>query len=202
MRALALCLGVGILLTASCGDDSKSSGTGTGTDTGTGTGTGTGPVTATGSCANLTCMNELFTLMSSCVPDGTCTTQTAMSGTSFSSNMCYSNGVKVSLSMAGTTAASSMTETVKKGSSVCYSYVMSGLTGASDVSVEIKNASGKTVGTITVNSTTNVETVTCADGSTGTIDASCGDDVNSTASSATASGSSTGSGCTAGTCAF
>jgi hypothetical protein len=125
-----------------------------------------------------------------------------MSGTNISANQCYSNGVKISVAMAGTTA-SSITETVKKGSSVCYTYVIGGLTGTGDMSIEIKNGSGKSVGTISVNSATSAETVTCADGSTGTLDATCGSDVNSAASSASASGSTTGaSNCTTGTCAF
>jgi hypothetical protein len=196
MRTLITCLGMGMLVLSACGssDSAKGTGTststsvstgiGTGVDTGpsTGTGTGTG-ITPQGNCANLTCMSDLVNLVSGCTPSGTCTSQTGLTGAAY----CFSNGVKVSITMNMTTMAA--TETVKKGSSVCFSADVTG------TNIVFKNGSGKVVATM--NSTGS--TMTCADGSTGTLDSTCGSDATSTASSANPTSFSD---CTPGTCAL
>jgi hypothetical protein len=125
----------------------------------------------------------------------TCTQSTAMS-TAIIVNECYSSGVKMQISM--TADMASMTMTAKSGSSVCYSMVVGGLTG--DVmTIAVKNGSGATVGTIGMDSTTSVETITCPGGTPTVVDATCG---SSSGVAASVPGSTSTATCTDGVCTF
>jgi hypothetical protein len=172
-------------------------GTGGAADAGIETGPDAGMGTLTGNCANLTCLNDLTVLMDGCSPSGTCTTQSATSTTASTINECFANGVKVQVAM-GIAATSPFTETVKKGSSLCYSLVLTGLasTSSGDLTIVVKDASEATVATIISDSSGTSSKVTCPNGATGVVDGTCGSLNDSTSSS-----SSTAT-CTEGTCDF
>jgi hypothetical protein len=203
-------LGIAIILTAACSDGSKggaggaaggalqAGGQGAGGVTALGGNTGT-TVPLTGACASLTCLNPMLALLSnpSCQTSATDTcTQAATMGATIVMNECYSSGVKMQVSM--TTDMASMTMTAKRGSSVCYSMEVGGLTG--DVmTIGIKNPSGALVGTIGMDSTTSAETVTCPGGSPTVVDATCGS-AEGVAPSVPGAGSTAT--CTTGACTF
>jgi hypothetical protein len=89
-----------------------------------------------------------------------------------------------------------MTLTYKNGASTCYSVDITGIsmTGASGpLTMTFKNASGSTLATGTVDTTTNAVTITCTGGAPVTLNSAC-----DTASYAGAG--STTSSCTTGTC--
>ena len=163
-----------------------------------GGGTGGSSIPLTGNCANLTCLNPLNDLLSACqVGAGeACTRQNTMIP-AIVINDCYASGVKMHASMG--MDMSSATITVKNGSSICYSLLMTGiLGGVSDVSTLVfRNSSGATVATIAVNNTTSVSTVTCPGGTPTVVDATCGNNSGNLGSAIP-----TGSNCTPGLCAF
>ena len=173
-------LATGALLLAACGGSS-----GLSLDGGAGGSSG----------CNLACLNNLANLVATCQPSGTCTEQLT---SSTAATTCYSNGVKMSVSMTtSTSGAASMAISVKNNSAACYSMAMSE-TASGDMTMTFKNASGTTVATLAVGSTTG-ETVTCPGGSPSAIDSSCSTQAASVSSFA---GSSSTTNCTQGTCAY
>jgi hypothetical protein len=184
MRTLATCLGIGMLLLSACGSSSKDKG-GAG---GKGGGTTLAPQ---GNCAALTCLDGLSSAMSSCAPSGTCT----MSVSASAIGICYANGVKLGITGASATSMTG-TVTVKNGSKVCY------IMEATETAYVIKDASGATIATMGAGADVSGGTpITCADGTTGTLDSTCGsgaEEVSTTISSATNSAL----GCAQGDCTF
>jgi len=147
-----------------------------------GSGGSGGSSSSPGSCNLPSCVASLAT---TCTPSGTCTSQT--DATTFSSNTCYSNGVKV-LTTLDLTAQTEVV-TYKNGSSVCYSFNVSGdATGATTFT--LKNGSGQTIATGATDANNNF-TITCPGGQPVTIDPNC----DSPAPSGTPATS-----CTVGTC--
>ena len=194
MRALAICLGMGLLLPASCGGGN---GLGFGGDGGT--------TISTGGCANQACLNTIANLMADCLPSGTCVEQITQSGTTGEAgNVCFSNGIKMSITMGAPSGASgpvNMSITAKKGTSVCYSWslAMAMASGSSaSESMTVKNASGATVATLAVDTNGN-ETITCPGGTPTPIDATC---ASASTSISTISAAGNSNNCTQGTCAF
>jgi len=161
-----------------------------------GGGTGGSSTILTGNCANLTCMDPMIALLSTCQVGATdtCTQQATMSS-AIVLNECYSNGVKMQISTG--LDVSSMTATVKNGSSVCYSMLVSGLDG-NVMTIVVKDGSGTTVGTIAQDNTTGLATITCPGGVPTIDDGSCG------GSNMTSTGTMPGGGaaCTTGICRF
>jgi len=155
-----------------------------------GGGTSASSIPLVGACANLTCLNPLSDLMAACDTSTaqTCTQQATM-GLSIVENSCYSNGVKTQVVM--NSDLSSITAIYKNDSSVCYSMVVSGLSG-NVMTVVVRDRSGTIVATIATDGT-GADTVTCPGGTPTVVDASCGS-VGAT--------SSTSPTCTTGTCAF
>ncbi len=201
MRALAMCLGIGIILTAACGGSSGNGGTGgtaaggTGGGGSGGGGSGGGSMSLTGACANLTCLNDMANLLTNCQPSGTCTQQASTTG----NVACYSNGVKVQTGLDPSTYA--MTMTAKNGSSACYSLPIT-VVSATSTTIMVKNPAGTTLGTIAVDSSAGAMamTVTCPGGTATVIDDSCGSgptDLGMTLETALL-----GTGCTQGDCTF
>lgn len=177
MAAIKCWLAATTLLLGACGD-----GSGTAADGGGGA-----------SGCNLSCLNTLVRTLEGCQPTGTCTQQ--LVGTT-TVNACYSNGVKLRLTMDSVaTNTMSMTMSVKKGG-VCYSMVMNE-TDAGDMSVVFKNATGATLATIGTNAN-GEETITCPGGLPSVIDASC----SGQASSAGTLSSPPSNDCTSGTCSY
>jgi len=152
---------------------------GLGTTNGTGGSGTTGGNGSTGTCNIPSC---IATLMNACVPSGTCVDQTDL--TTYSSNDCFANGVKIITSVDMTTLAIVMT--YKNGSSTCYSVEATGTT--TTAALTIKNASGTVVATGTEDTTST--TLTCTGGQPVTLDANC----DSTALTGDTSN------CTTGTC--
>ena len=199
MAGIKLGLATAVLLFGACGDGS---GTGTGIPSlpgaggrgagGTG-GLGLGGAGGSVSGCNVPCLNTLVSALEGCQPSGTCTQQ--LVGTT-TVNACYSNGVKLQLSMGSLTGdAMSMTMSVKKGA-VCYSMVMNeGSTG--DMTVIFKDGSGTTIATIGTNADGD-DTVTCPGGSPTVIDSTC----NEQASSAGTLSDPSSSSCTDGPCSY
>jgi hypothetical protein len=163
--------------------------------------TGGSSIPLTGNCANLTCLNPLNDLLSACQvgANEACTQQNTMTPATsmIVINDCYASGVKMHASMG--MDMSSATITVKNGSSICYSLLMTGiLSGVSDVSTLVfRNSSGATVATIAVNNTTSVEMVTCPGGTPTVVDATCGNSSGNLSSTIP-----NGLNCTPGYCAF
>ena len=200
MRVLTLCLGIGIILTAACSDGSKggaggalqTGGQSAGGVTALGGNTGT-TVPLTGACANLTCLNPLVALLSNSACEvsatDTCTEQTNLS--TYAQSACFSNGVKMQ------TDITTMTVTVKSGSSVCYSMVLGSLATSSSMTIVVKNGSGATVATIATDGTS--DTITCPGGTPTVVDATCGSDSSAVSSGATMPDNSS---CTPGVCTF
>ena len=176
----------GVLL---LGGTSSTGGTGWG-------GTSASSIPLVDACANLTCLDPMLKLLSSCQVGATdpCTQQATMTS-GIVSNVCYGNGVKTQIS-AGMDV-SSMTMTVKSGSFVCYSMLVAGLTGNATIIV-VKDPSGTTVGIIAQDSTANIKTVTCPGGTPTAVDASC----SSGGSTSTGVVPGSGASCTDGTCVF
>lgn len=162
-----------------------------------GGGTGGSSIPLTGNCAGLTCLNPMVDLLATCQVGATeaCTEAMTMTGTALVASDCYTSGVKMQTSVG--MDMSSATMTVENGSSVCYSILMSGLSGSA-VTMVVKNGSGTTIGTIAEDTTTSVETVTCPGGAPTVVDSSCGS--GGTTSTGVAPGS--GAACTTGICAF
>ena len=161
-----------------------------------GGGTGGSSTSLTGNCANLTCVDAMTTLLSTCQVGATdtCTQQVSMSS-AIVMNECYSNGVKMQIS-AGMDM-SSMTATVKSGTSVCYSMLVGGLTG-NVMTIVVRDGSGTTVGTMAQDSTTGLATITCPGGAPTIDDGSCG--VGNMTSTGTVPGG--GASCSTGICRF
>jgi len=219
MRVLTLCLAIGIMLTAACSSGSDSGGTGgaaggaaggalplagqaaggvtslAGTTSAGGVAvlggnTGTGTIPLTGACASLTCLNPLVALLSNSACEvsatDTCTEQTDLS--TYAQSACFSNGVKMQSDI------TTMTVTVKSGSSICYSMVMGGAATASSMTIVVKNGSGATVATIATN-----DTVTCPGGTPTVVDATCGSDTGAVSSASAIPDTSS---CNTGACTF
>jgi hypothetical protein len=174
---------------SSAGGISSNGGTGGG-------GTSASSIPPGDACANLTCLDPMLKLLASCQVGATdpCTQQLTMS-TSIVVNDCYSNGVKMRAS--ADMSMSSMTMTVKSGSSVCYTLVVGGLTGSA-TTIVVKDPSEATVGTIDQDSSGSVETVTCPGGTPTVVAATCG------SAPSTGTGAMPGSGatCSSGVCIF
>jgi len=199
MRTFGTFLAVGILaLTVGCGDGSP-----TGIDGGKGAGGGGGGIsgsggaggvlggnggaggtTSTGACNYPSCVASLA---ATCAPSGTCVEQS--DATTFATNDCYSNGVKV-LTTLNLTSGSAVV-TYKNGSTTCYS-IEAASTNGTTFTLTVKNAAGATIATGTEDDsgTTPVATVTCTGGQAVTLNSAC--DTSGTSSSAS---------CTTGTCA-
>jgi hypothetical protein len=138
----------------------------------------TGPLIPAG-CNVPACYGDL---VNSCVPSGTCVSQSSGINTA----LCYSDGGKIITSLDLSTF--SMAITIKKNGAVCMSMVYD---SASTTGVmTIKDAAGKTVGTI-ADSATGDAVVTCTGQTPVTLNQSCGTLGGVSASSNT---------CTAGTC--
>jgi hypothetical protein len=166
-----------------------------------GGGTGGSSIPLTGNCANLTCLNPLNDLLSACQVGASeaCTQQTTISPEWFVENDCYASGVKMQVSQVSMSPGmSSMTLTVKRGSSVCYSIEVDGFYASGSLTTAVvKNASGTPIATLAEYSTTSVSTVTCPGGAPTAVDATCG-----STSGSIGSGMPTGANCTTGTCTF
>ena len=194
MRALAFCLGIGILLTAACGGGSSSPG-GAGGTGGTPSGAGgSGSIPLVGACANLTCLNDMVSVLAACPTTGACTQQASAATGAVS--LCYANGVKVQEVIDLSTFA--MTMSAKNGGSTCYSMTVSGMM-ANPMVVTVNNGSGKLIATISVDTSADTETVTCPGGAATVIDQTCGSASEQASSAAAAGESST---CTDGTCTY
>ena len=147
------------------GGDSSTGGT-------SGGDTGGSSIPLVGACANLTCLNPLNDLLATCQTGTTDTCkQQVMMGTMIAVNDCYSNGVKMQASMGMDMA--SVTMTVKRGGSVCYSMLVGGLLG-NVMTIVVKNGSGTTVATLVEDTTTSINMVTCPGGTPTVVDATCG----------------------------
>ncbi|MGB8296335.1 MAG: hypothetical protein WCG85_12985 [Polyangia bacterium] len=167
-----------------------------------GGGTGGSSIPLTGNCANLTCLNPLNDLLSTCQVGASeaCTVQVTMSPEFFDVNDCYASGVKMQVSQGSMgPGMSSMTlTTVKRGSSVCYSIEVDGPYGYGILTtVVVKDGAGTPVATLSENSTASVSTVTCPGGTPTVVDATCGNNSGNLGSTIP-----TGSNCTPGLCAF
>lgn len=200
MRTLGTFLAVGILaLTVGCGGSGSPSldGGGAGGVTqstfgngGTSGGNGgifggnggaSGGGGSTGACNYPSCLASLGT---TCAPSGTCVEQTDT--TTFATNDCYSNGVKVLTSFDLTSGA--IVATFKNASGICYTFnIGASTTGASTYT--IKNGSGQTIATGTSDTAGTTTTITCTGGQPVTLNSAC--DTSGTSSSAS---------CTTGTC--
>jgi hypothetical protein len=134
-----------------------------------------------GTCDYPQCLKDL---QSGCVPSGSCTMQTDLS--TFSTNVCYANGVKFSSGVSLGTLES--VTTWKNGASVCYSV---GTASASSTSADLtwKNPAGNVVATAHEDLTANTITITCTGATAVTLPLDCN------------SNSSGGSNADAGTCA-
>jgi hypothetical protein len=165
-----------------------------------GGGTGGSSIPLTGNCANLTCLNPLNDLLSTCQVGASeaCTVQVTMSPEFFDVNECYTSGVKMQVSQGSMgPGMSSMTlTTVKRGSSVCYSIELDAPYSSLTTAV-VKDGAGTPVATLSEYSTTSVSTVTCPGGTPTVVDATCGNNSGNLGSAIP-----TGSNCTPGLCAF
>ena len=130
----------------------------------------------------------------SCLPSGSCVEQS--DATTGATNICYANGVKElsAVSISGTSISDVVT--VKNGSTTCYSMTLdmaSALSGG-PITMTIKNASGATVGTMAIDSTTGQATVTCTGAAPVVLGSNCSGGLDPT-------GTTTGStACTTGPC--
>jgi hypothetical protein len=143
--------------------------------------TGGNAGTSTGTCDIPACLK---TFGSTCVPSGTCVSQVDMQ--TYTSNTCYSNGVKFITAVDLTNGA--FTLTVKNGSSVCYSM---SVTDANTGAMTLKDASGTAVATISSDTAGN-EVVTCTGQQPVVLDSSC--------SNESPVGTTNTTECTQGTC--
>ena len=144
---------------------------------------------------NVACLSRAKTLIEGCQPSGTCVEQEA-DALHTSAALCFSNGVKLLLTTSGSDAgAISTTETFKKGSTVCYSMVISE-DSTNTSTIDVTDASGAKVATITTDPT-GTESVTCPGQDPVTVDPSC----NGALTWVSDAGSLT-SGCSTGTCLF
>ena len=188
MRTFGSFLAVGILaLAAGCGGSSSTTVDGGGGAAGGGGGAAGGgggaAGGASGTCNYPSCLASLAT---SCQPSGTCFEQ--VDTTTFATNTCYSNGVKIITALDLTSG--SATVTFKNGSTTCYTFVAAAsATGAETLTV--KNAAGATIATGTSDTTGTATTITCTGGSPVTLNAACQGAMGGTSSSST---------CTTGTC--
>ncbi len=147
---------------------------------------------AASTCTMPSCMASLG---GNCVPSGACVIQQDLA--TLQSRTCYANGVKMVQQM-GTTGVS---YTFQNGTAVCYSMSVdlatimgaSGDAGAPLV-IPVKNASGTTIATLTVNPTTRETTVTCPGAQPVALDSSC-------TGALSFSSSATPNNCSQGTCA-
>ncbi len=167
MRTFGVLVGVGLFaLVVGCGSNSTSSGGGgqggaTGLGGSGGSATGTGGSGGGTACTLPSCMSGF----ANCMPSGTCVQQLNLS--TYLTNYCYSNGVKMIWSLDATTRAPMLT--FKQNSSVCFSIVSP--TGT-DTAFAVKDASGQAIGTVTVDNSGNT-TVTCNGGTPVAIPAGC-----------------------------
>lgn len=130
---------------------------------GTGTG-GMGGATACPQTAVPSCLQPLL----GCVPSGTCVEQStgSIAAGMFTNNRCYSNGVKEAGvdTYDATTQMSSITITVSKGGTVCWSETASGTGTTTDPVITIKNGAGSAVATLTKTADGTGTMVTCTGG--------------------------------------
>jgi hypothetical protein len=173
MRTLGTFLAVGIAsLVVGCDGGSSDSGTGTGTHTSTSTNTviNTSTSTSTNTSTSTSCNfpSCLADLLANCTPSGTCVEQVDL--TTYSSNVCYSNGVKELMSLDMTTGVAVVT--VKNGNTTCFTLEEVAPVIGTSSSLTIKNGSGQTVATGTNNSD-GTTTITCTGGQPVTFDSSC-----------------------------
>lgn len=130
---------------------------------------GMGGTTATGGTGGASAMCEvpcLTNLISNCTPMGTCMSQTSFMP-SFSSNQCYSNGVKVSGVFSGTPGGSGTYQaTYSKMGQTCYSIEAPFMANQQTFTFTYKNAGGTVVATGTYDTAMNKFTVMCTGGMT------------------------------------
>ena len=167
MRAPPFWVGIGILLTATCGG-------GSGTDAGS-SGADAIPPTA---CTSLPCPSQVDDLLMNCIVSGSCMKQTTSTGNA----QCFGNGVTVSMTSqetSGTTGVtSSAVVSAKKAGMVCYtktftsSVSTSGGAAASSATLTVTNGTGATVATANVDGTGAVW-LTCPGEGPTRIDDSC-----------------------------
>jgi hypothetical protein len=191
MRKLGMIVVLGVAgLVVACGSSSSGSDSGAGGAAGASASGGAAGGLATGgtagggtsgSCNMPTCLS---TALTGCEPSGTCVQQS--STTSFDTNNCYSNGVKVITTVDLSTYAVSVT--FKSPTKTCLT-----MSGTGDLSgkttLTMKNSSGTTIGTLSEDTAASVTTVTCTGGQPVTLDPSCD------------FGTSSDAGCTDGACA-
>jgi hypothetical protein len=200
MRTLGTFLAVGILaLTVGCGGSN-----GTGMDGGGGAagafggpgGTGAGGVsniggsggpgaggsTGTTGCNYPSCLASLAT---TCQPSGTCVQQTDL--TTYASNTCYSNGVKLISSFDLTSGA--IVVTFKNASGICYTFNIASSATGSTSTYTIKNAAGQAIATGMSDGAGNT-IITCTGGQPVTLNANCD----------SSTGASSSANCTQGVC--
>lgn len=208
MHKSLLRLTIGTMLAIGCGGSSpgslSSGGTGGATTSlgsgGSGDNGGGGASGSAGGCS-VPCLNDAANLIDNCAPSGSCTEQVSSSGSTMGAVACYSNGVKMSMSMAvpsdPTSSSLSMTATFKKGSSVCYTMVVGTDATGSATTMTIKNPSGAVVATIATSSA-GTDTVTCPGQAPAPIDPAC----NQASDSVNGASGAASSSCTTGTCSF
>jgi hypothetical protein len=191
MAGIRSWLATAVLLLGACGGGS---GTGGGVPTLPGAGgVGGGAGGSSGSGCNVPCLNTLVSVLERCQPSGTCTQQ--MVGTT-AANACYSNGVKVQVSVGSlTTDAISMTMSVKKGA-VCYSMIMNE-SEAGDMTLIFKDASGAAIATIGTGAS-GEDTITCPGGSPSALSSECDTQAGSVGTLASPPTSE----CVDGTCSY
>jgi hypothetical protein len=155
-------------------------------------GGGAGGGAGAGSCNYPSC---LATITNNCSPSGTCVKQT--NNTTGAINFCYSNGVKEIAAPQISGASISYVVTVKNGTATCYSMTMdpSAILSGGAAVMTLKNPSGATVGTMSLDTATGQATVTCTGAAPVVLAADCTDGFDPTGTSA---GSTA---CPEGTCA-
>lgn len=198
MRTLGTLVVLGLLaIGIGCGDSSSNGDSGAplgGSGGGFGGvgGFGGGGAGGGGTCNFPSCFAPIAT---DCIPSGTCVKQTnAAAG---SSNICYSNGVKALSALSISGSAISYVVTFKNASKTCYSMTIdpSAVLSGGAVAMTIKDPSGTTVGTMSLDTATGQGSVTCTNQAPVPLGSECtaGMDPTGTTAGSTA--------CTEGACA-
>jgi hypothetical protein len=119
---------------------------------------GSGGGSGSGACTIPSCFLDVIV---SCVPQGTCKTQSSSS----SSTTCWSNGVRQVASVDFTTMSSTVKVTKPDGST-CWSYEMpyTGSTAPENITINYKDGSGRVFATLNYERATSRVTVACPGG--------------------------------------
>ena len=154
-----------VSLAVSCGSNDSTS---VGNDSG---GSGAGHADASGvALGGCNFPNCLASLAASCQPSGTCTEQ--FDNSTLATSSCFANGVKQILTIDPITGDSILT--YKNGSVLCYTVEIPAVAlGTPTETLAFKNSTGQVVATGTSNIAGTTQTITCAGGSTVTLNPAC-----------------------------